>query len=127
MASSGGPGTASLKAAAAHMKSIVANSKLWREHGKGIKAMLNEWVGPLAIAIMLSGAFLKGLTKILRESELVRRSLEAFARVEYYTPSFARMLGGMSQARTRLNDLARMAALGHYTRPSPRAVASEVV
>ena len=100
-------GADALKKAAGYMDNISRKNK-------GIVAGLNEWIGPLGIAIGFSFKFLVGLKAVLAASQLIGRSLEVWSRVEYYTPSFARMLGGMAQAKARLNELARMAARGPF-------------
>lgn len=107
-------GSKALKDWTAQQKKAVEQSKFWIQNGKTIKGILNEWVGPLAIAITLGTAFLKGLRNILGQSQLIQRSLEAWSKVEYYTPSFAKLLGSMAAAKQRLGELARMSASGPF-------------
>ncbi len=92
----------------------IQNSKVWQKHGKLIKDTLNDWAGPLAIAIGLSFKFLAGVKGVLVASQLVGRSLEAWSRVQYYTPGFAKLLGGMDKAKARLSDLVKMSASGPF-------------
>jgi hypothetical protein len=107
-------GAAAVKQAAAATATAAKNTKLWKQHGKDIKTMLNEWVGPLGLSIALSFKFLAGIKGVLVASQLVGRSLEAWGRVQYYTPSFAKLLGGMGQAKARLGELVRMSASGPF-------------
>lgn len=93
---------------------MIQNTKLWQKHGKGVKDTLNEWIGPMGLAITASIKFLVGIKAVLVASQLVGRSLEAWSRVQYYTPSFTKLLGGLSQAKSRLNDLVRMSASGPF-------------
>jgi len=95
-------------------KELITQSEAWQKHGKTILGVLNEWVGPLAIATAKSFVFLGALTSILGKSQLIQKSLQAWAQVQYYTPSFTKLLGGLDAAKARLAELARMSANGPF-------------
>lgn len=107
-------GAKSLKDNVQQLKKLTKESELWQKHGKSIKGILNEWIGPLAIASAKSLVFLVALKNILGQSQLIQRSLEAWGKVQYYTPSFAKLLGSVSAAKARLAEIARMSANGPF-------------
>lgn len=109
-----GAGLSSLGKQVSQVKTLVQQSGFWARNGKMITSSLNEMVGPLGIAIALSFKFVTALGTALKTSQLIQKSLEAYSKMEYYTPSFTRLLGGLSAAKQRLGDLAKMAANGPF-------------
>lgn len=106
-------GTALNKALVA-LKGIVTSSELWKKHSKDILGVLNEWAGPFAICIGLSISFLGGLVGILKNSQLIERSLQAWSKIQYYTPQFAKLLGGLAEARKRLGEIESVSSKGPF-------------
>lgn len=110
-----------VRSGAQHMKAMAdqtaraaRESKFWRENGKAVKTTLSEIAGPLAVAYLAAFKFLGGLIAVVKASELIKRGLDTWTRVQYYTPSFARLLGGLGAAKARLRELAGMSARGPF-------------
>lgn len=102
------------KKAADYVSQAARGTEAWRNHSSGLLGILNDFAGPLAIAINLSFAFASGLISVLRNSDLIGKSLQAWSRVQYYTPQFEKMLGGLTLAKDRLTQLMAISARGPF-------------
>ena len=69
---------------------------------------------PLALASGYILNFTSGLMAALTASRLISTSLQEWAKTQYYTPQFAKLLGGYSQARDRLNEIMKISSRGPF-------------
>lgn len=82
--------------------------------GGVLKAAFRDMLSPLGLAAGLALGFSLSLYKAVMNSRLLQASLERAAQVQGLEVPFTRMLGSLREARTRLNELARMSASGPF-------------
>ena len=82
--------------------------------GSALKAAFKDMLSPLGLLAGLAIGFSMGLYKAVMNSRLLAAALERASQVQVYSAQFERLLGGLRQARQRLNELATMAARGPF-------------
>jgi hypothetical protein len=82
--------------------------------GTALKVAFADMLSPLGLAAGFALTFSVGLYKAVMDSRLLQAALERVAQVQVYSVQFEKLLGGMRQAKQRLNELASMAASGPF-------------
>lgn len=82
--------------------------------GTALKVAFADMLSPLGLAAGFALAFSVGIYKAVMNSRLLQAALERVAQVQVYSVQFEKLLGGMRQAKQRLNELASMAARGPF-------------
>lgn len=103
-------GTDAVKAAAAGVDAVEDALTSAKNQGGVLLKTLKDIAGPLEIASGVALGFALKLTFGIGKSETLRRGLEKIARIQYYTPQFAKMLGGLDVAKRRLAEIERSKA-----------------
>ena len=103
-----GAAAAASTAAAAGAATTALNQA--KAAGGTLLKTLNDFAGPLQIAAGLALGFAYKLTFGIGKSETLRRGLEKIARIQYYTPQFAKLLGGLDHAKRRLAEIEKSKA-----------------
>jgi len=105
-----GPGASAAQQASTQARAAANFMDIVRAKGGAALKILNDFAGPLALASGAALAFAGAMARGLRQTELVQRGLEKIAKIQLYTPEFAKMLGGLGQARRRLEEIWRSPA-----------------
>jgi len=82
--------------------------------GSALKVAFKDMLSPLGLLAGLAIGFSIGLYKAVMNSRLLAAALERASQVQVYSAQFERLLGGLRQARQRLNELAALAARGPF-------------
>jgi len=80
-----------------------------RAKGGTLLKILNDFAGPLALASGAALGFALNLGNVVRQSELVRKSLESLAKMQLYRDQLKGLLGGLDAANRRLRETAEWA------------------
>jgi hypothetical protein len=82
--------------------------------GSALKAAFKDMLSPLGLLAGLAVGLSIGLYKAVMNSRLLTAALERASQVQVYSAQFELLLGGLRQAKQRLNELASMAARGPF-------------
>lgn len=82
--------------------------------GTALKVAFADLLSPLGLAAGFALTFSIGLYKAVMNSRLLQAALERTAQVQLYSVQFDKLLGGMRQAKQRLNELSAMSARGPF-------------
>lgn len=85
-----------------------------QEAGGTLLKFVNGLRIPLEIAGGYALSFAAALTIGIGKSETLRRGLEKVARIQYYTPQFAKLLGSLDLAKRRLAEIEKFASRGVF-------------
>lgn len=85
-----------------------------QQAGGAVRKILREMVSPLALATGAALGFVGVMVKAVTQSEALYRGLDRITRVNYYAPSFAKLLGGLDAAKRRLAEISALAAKGPF-------------
>lgn len=107
-------GAQQASAGAANVGKMASVMDGLRKSGGVALGLLKEFVGPLALATGAAAGFVGVLVKAVVRSEVLERSLDRISKINYYAPSFAKLLGGMQAAKQRLAEMSKLAAKGPF-------------
>ena len=96
---------------AGKMSAVLAGAQ---RSGGALLGVLKDFVGPFALATGAASGFLGIMVKAVVRSEVLQRSLERIAKINYYAPSFAKLLGGLDAAKRRLAEINAQATKGPF-------------
>ena len=82
--------------------------------GGFLKTAFRDLLSPLALVSGVALGLATGLYKAVMNSRLMQAALERAAQVQLYTPQFTKMLGSLDRAKQRLQEIARISAMGPF-------------
>ena len=111
----GPTGAAALNQAAQGAANLTTGLAAAAKVGGTLFKTIVKFAAPLNIAAGFALAFVAKLTLGIGKSETLQRGLEKIARIQYYTPQFQKLLGGLDQAKKRLAEIDHFATRGVFS------------